>query len=119
SNMFTREILEMGNKKLKKGGVWAHWIQLYGMDTQDVRSMLGTFADVYPYVALFSTIRDADLVMIGSEQPLEFSADTLDAFVHSEPDVEADLDRIGIHSGTDLLSRYQMDRQQMLTLAKG
>jgi hypothetical protein len=57
--------------------------------------------------------------MIGSEQPLEFSAATLDAFVHSEPDVEADLDRIGIDSGSDLLARYQMDRQQMLALAKG
>jgi spermidine synthase len=119
SNLFTREFLEMGKRKLKKGGVWAHWIQLYGMDTADVRSLLGTFADVYPYVALFSTIRDADLVMIGSEQPLDFSAATLDAFVHSEPDVEADLDRIGIDSGSDLLARYQMDRQQMLALAHG
>jgi hypothetical protein len=84
-----------------------------------VRSLLGTFADVYPYVALFSTIRDADLVMIGSERPLEFSAATLDAFVHSEPDVQADLDRIGIDSGADLLVRYQMDRSQLLRLAEG
>jgi spermidine synthase len=119
SNLFTRDFLEMGKRKLTKGGVWAHWIQLYGMDTEDVRSLLGTFADVYPYVALFSTIRDADLVMIGSERPLEFSAASLDAFVHSEPDVEADLDRIGIDSGSDLLVRYQMDRSQLLRLAEG
>jgi spermidine synthase len=119
SNLFTRDFLEMGKRKLRKGGVWAHWIQLYGMDTEDVRSLLGTFADVYPYVALFSTIRDADLVMIGSERPLDFSATTFDAFVHSEPDVEADLDRIGIDSGSDLLVRYQMDRSQMLRLAEG
>jgi spermidine synthase len=119
SNLFTKDFLEMGKRKLTKGGVWAHWIQLYGMDTADVRSLLGTFADVYPYVALFSTIRDADLVMIGSDHPLDLSARALDAFVHHEDYVEADLAQIGIESGSDLLARYQMDRPQMLALAHG
>ncbi len=119
SNLFTRDFLEMGKRKLAKGGVWAHWIQLYGMDTDDVRSLLGTFADVYPYVALFSTIRDADLVMIGSESPLDLSDRRARCIRRPRGRRPRGSPRIGIDSGADLLARYQMDRVQMLALAHG
>ena len=66
SNLFTKEYFEMGKRKLKPGGIWSQWIQIYGMDTNDLRSLLGTFSDTYPYVHLFSTISDADLVLVGS-----------------------------------------------------
>ena len=43
SNLFTREYFALGKKKLKHGGIWSQWIQIYGMDTPDLRSLLGTF----------------------------------------------------------------------------
>ncbi|MCA9573374.1 MAG: hypothetical protein KC656_36310, partial [Myxococcales bacterium] len=56
SNLFTREFFELGASRLAPGGVWSQWVQMYGMGNEDLRSLLGTFASVFPYVRLFSTI---------------------------------------------------------------
>ena len=31
SNLFTQEFFEMGKSRLKPGGVWGQWVQMYGM----------------------------------------------------------------------------------------
>jgi len=35
SNLFTREFLEIGKTRLREGGVWSQWIQMYGMAPED------------------------------------------------------------------------------------
>jgi len=117
SNLFTKEYFEMGKRKLKKDGIWSQWIQIYGMDTDDLRSLLGTFSDTYPHVHLFSTISDADLVLVGSETPLEMDLDQFQQVIDSNPRVRADLLEIGIDSATDLLARYRLDRAKLQELA--
>ena len=119
SNLFTKEYFEMGKRKLKPDGIWSQWIQIYGMDTNDLRSLLGTFSDTYPYVHLFSTISDADLVLVGSEAPLDMDIDKFQAVINSNPKVKADLNEIGIDSATDLLARYRLDREKLQELADG
>jgi spermidine synthase len=117
SNLFTKEYFEMGKRKLKKGGIWSQWIQIYGMDTEDLRSLLGTFSDIYPYVNLFSTIKDADLVLVGSEAPLEMDVTRFQATFDANPRVKADLLEIGIDSPYDLLARYRLDRTKLQELS--
>ena len=109
----------MGKSKLKKNGIWSQWIQIYGMDTEDLRSLLGTFSDTYPYVHLFSTIQDADLVLVGSESPLEMDTAYFQRTIDANPKVKADLLEIGIDSATDLLARYRLDRDKLQELAEG
>ena len=46
---------------------------MYGMAPLDLRSLLRTFAESYENVLLFSTIEDSDLVMVGSDGPLDLS----------------------------------------------
>ncbi len=119
SNLFTREYFEMGKSKLKKGGIWSQWIQIYGMDTGDLRSLLGTFSDTYPYVHLFSTISDADLVLVGSEEPLDMDLAKFQAQIDSNPKLKASLSEIGVNSATDILARYRLDRDKLQELADG
>jgi len=119
SNLFTREYFALGKKKLKHGGIWSQWIQIYGMDTPDLRSLLGTFSDTYEHVHLFSTISDADLVLVGSDTPLELNAEAFDKVIHANPKLVNDLREIDVASGLDLVARYRMDRQMLQTLAEG
>jgi spermidine synthase len=119
SNLFTKEYFEMGKTKLKKGGIWSQWIQIYGMDTQDLRSLLGTFSDAYPYVHLFSTISDADLVLVGSEEPLDLDLAKFQAQIDSNPKLRASLLEIGIDSATDILARFRLDRAKIQELSDG
>jgi len=117
SNLFTREFFELGKTRLRPGGVWSQWVQMYGMDEDDLRTLVKTFAEVYPYVRLFSTIEDADLVLVGSEAPLSIQVPDLARLFTISPDVSRELAGIGITSSADLLTRYQLDRDGALAFA--
>jgi len=119
SNLFTREYFELGKKKLSEGGIWSQWIQIYGMNTEDLRSLLGTFSDTYDYVHLYSTISDADLVLVGSDAPLKLDASSFDKVIQSNHALVRDLRTIDIESGLDLVARYRMDKPMLQALAEG
>lgn len=116
SNLFTREFLEIGKSRLKEGGVWSQWVQMYGMDTDDVRTLLATFADTYAYVLVYATIEEADLVLIGSDRPI---APTLDAarVLLRHPTVAAELELVDIHNPWDLVAIFSMDQVAIGELA--
>ncbi len=119
SNLFTREFFEMGKQRLKPGGIWSQWVQMYGMDERDLQAIMRTFATVYPHVLVFSTIQDADLVMIGSDEPLDFSLASANALVGKNERVTAELKSVGVEDGYDLLSHFLADRDVLLWRTTG
>ena len=72
SNLFTREFFELGKRKLSPSGVWVQWLHCYEMSADDLRSLLATFAAVYPEVQVFR-VDAADLVVLGSRASLRLS----------------------------------------------
>jgi spermidine synthase len=119
SNLFTREFLRMGKERLAPGGVWAQWVQMYGMDRGDLCSLLATFADVYPHVALFMTVEDADLVMLGSSRPLPADPAVIRAALARHPGMAAELGRVGLDEPIRLLSAWQMGRGGIVDMCAG
>ncbi|MCK6516139.1 hypothetical protein L6R46_13920, partial [Myxococcota bacterium] len=117
SNLFTLEFFEMGKTRLKPGGVWSQWVQLYGMGQDDLRSLLRTFATVYPYVVLFATIEDADLVLVGSDRPLPLSVGAAERLLTANPAVAEELRQISILDPFGVLTLYQLDRDGLLEIA--
>ena len=117
ANLFTREFLETGRSRLKFGGVWAQWVPVYGMDSRDLRSILATVADVYPFVAVYASIEYNDLVVLGSEQPLRPSAEMAHRLL-DRPAVAAELSRVGIDSDIELLSLYLLDRAGIIEMGR-
>ncbi len=119
SNLFTREYFELGRSKLTPGGIWSQWIQIYGMNTEDLRSLLGTFSDTYKYVHLYSTISDADLVLVGSDEPLNLNAAAFDKVIQRNPALVTELREIDVMSGLDLVARYRGDKTLLQDLSAG
>ncbi|MDP2314054.1 MAG: fused MFS/spermidine synthase [Pseudomonadota bacterium] len=119
SNLFTREFFEMGKARLAPGGIWSQWVQMYGMDARDLQSIMRTFATVYPHVLVFSTIEDADLVMIGSDSPLDFDLAKARALATKNPAVTAELHAVGVDDGYDLLCHALFDRDMVLWRTNG
>jgi spermidine synthase len=117
ANLFTREFLEIGKSRLKPGGAWSQWVPIYGMDSRDLRVVLKTFAEVFPYVAVYSTIDYNDLVLIGSESPLR-PTERAAMRLLSQPAVAAELSRAGVDSPIDLISLYLMDRAAIAEMTK-
>ena len=119
SNLFTREFLEIGKSRLAPGGVWAQWVQAYGMGPEDVRSLVATFADVYPYVLLYATVEEADLVLIGSETPIQPDIAHARQLLERWPRASAELATIDIAAPLDLVARFQMDRSHLVEMSEG
>jgi spermidine synthase len=119
SNLFTREFFEMGKARLAPGGIWSQWVQMYGMDERDLQSIMRTFATVYPHVLVFSTIEDADLVMIGSDRPLDFNLAAANALASKNPAVTAELTSVGVADGYDLLCHFLFDRDTVMWRTTG
>ncbi len=119
SNLFTREFFELGLARLSPSGVWGQWVQMYGMDDEDLRSLVGTFSDVFPHVALFAAAEDADLVLVGSREPLVLDPVAAARLVHDHPGRRAELKAIGIETPHDLLAYFQMDGAALQAMAEG
>jgi len=116
SNLFTREFFELGRQRLRPGGVFAQWLQLYGMQPSDLRALARTFASVFPNVLVFNTIPDADIVLLGSEEPLVFETGKLTARM-SDLDVALDLGRVRVFSVPDLLTYFIMGTRELREFA--
>jgi len=117
ANLFTKEFLEVGKTRLKPGGVWSQWVQLYGMDERDLKTLLRTFAEVYPNVLVYSTIEEADLVLVGSDRrlvPTLGRAERLFAW----PKVAEELRSVGIEHPMELVAIYQFAGEHILDFAE-
>ncbi len=113
SSLFTKEFFELGKSRLSDDGIWSQWVQMYGMGTEEVRALLNTFGQVFPHVALFATIEDADLVILGSNAPLILDIDGLERVIATRPDVAAELRLIEVEDAYDLLTYFQMERDTL------
>jgi spermidine synthase len=118
ANLFTREFFELGKTRLKPGGVWSQWIQTYGMDSVDLRSLLRTFADVYPHVLVYTTTDQSDLVVVGSESVLDMTQERTRRAIDVHG-LAPDLVRVGISSNIEMVSLFVMDRPAIMAMTEG
>lgn len=115
ANLFTREFFELGASRLKPGGVFTQWLQMYGMSTEDLKVLLRTFRSVFPHVLVFNTIDRADLVLVGARHPLSFDLGELKSRM-SELSVGVDLRRIKVETPQDLLSYFVFGDKELDSL---
>ena len=115
SNLFTLEFFQLGKRKMRPGGVWAQWIQTYGMQPEDLRSLLGTIGAVFRHLRLFR-VGTGDLIVIASDEPLPLDASTMRRNYGSNPAVLEDLERIGLVEPESILSLYMLGTEQIRVL---
>lgn len=113
ANLFTREFFEVLRRRLAPGGVLCQWFHIYNMSTDDAKSVLHSYSDVFPHVSAWQTM-DSDLLLIGTEVAHEIDARRF-AYLMRNPDVreeyvradKAGLDKIAamyLFSGSSLNS---------------
>jgi len=113
ANLFTREFFSLGKERLRDDGVFLQWLQIYQLSGESLRSVLATFHEVFPHVAVFRVLGAAkgkDLILIGSRTPV-----TLDRIGErmNNPRIEAELSRVGIKSPDDVRAWFVCDENQL------
>lgn len=113
ANLFTREFFTLGRERLRDDGVFVQWLQIYQLSTASLRSVLATFHESFPHVAVFrvqGAAKGKDLILVGSRQAL--SLDRIDERMR-DPRTKADLARVGIKSADDVRAWLVCDENQL------
>jgi spermidine synthase len=111
SNLFTREFFILGIQRLKPGGVFCQWLQLYKISPDNLRSILRTFHDIFPHLLVFEA-SEYDLLILGSFEPLFIDQGRLERRL-SQPRVKEDLKRIKVQSLRDIISHFVFGTQEV------
>jgi spermidine synthase len=106
-SLFTREFFELVKQHLKPGGVVCQWLQTYQFHEDDLRTILATFRDAYPYMHVWQGA-PGDLLLIGSLAPLHLDIDQMQASLSGKPG--QDLRSIEILPLAQILSLFVTDR---------
>ena len=54
SNLFTVDYWKLARSRLADDGVFCQWAQLYEMSSKNIKIILRSFAEVFPYTYVFS-----------------------------------------------------------------
>ena len=104
AGLYTREFFRLVHRRLEPSGVFGQWVQAYSMTVHDFRSILRTFAAVFPHCSLYEeSVAGGDYFLVGSPEPLERDAAAL--LGRLTPAVRADLERVGVSRPSQLLAR--------------
>ncbi len=113
ANLFTREFFTLGRERLRDDGVFVQWLQTYQLSTESLRSVLATFHQVFPHVAVFrvqGAAKGKDLILMGSRQTL--SLNRVDDRMR-DPRTKADLARVGIQTAEDVRAWFVCDENEL------
>jgi spermidine synthase len=111
--LFTREFFSIVNSRLRPGGVFGQWVNLFNMDAVTLGAILKSFYEVFPYGFALRPSGGRDLLVFGSQQPLAFDASRFEArLAHRE--LATHLARQRVATVADLLRDFALSRTEIL-----
>ena len=140
SQLFTKEYWELGAKHLKKNGLFCEWIQLYSITPDYLGALVNSFKEAFGkyengkkvqdgYVYLFRPGQAGEILLIGSNDPLDIDVDQIEKRIKTSFDVTTkegnifkvntldDLSRISIHDAVDVVSQLLLGNEELKTFA--
>jgi spermidine synthase len=114
--LYTEEYYRIARERLTENGVMCQWLPITALSSDDVRSVIGTFAKVFPYTSLWQSSHDT--LLIGSVAPLEIDWDDLVNRL-GEPAVRDQLASIGLDDPYAYLAELGLDDAAVRSYTEG
>ena len=111
ANLFTREFFALGRERLQDDGIFVQWFQIYQLSNESLRSILATFQEAFPHVAVFrvqGAAKGKDLILLGSRAPIDLDRMTQRL---NDQRTQLELARIGLHSPEDVRAWFVCDER--------
>lgn len=74
--LFTRDFYRLASSRLHTGGVFAQWVQLYGIETKSLAMILHTMSSVFPHTQVW-LLDGSNIVILGSATEMRVRLDRL------------------------------------------
>lgn len=119
SDLFTADHYRIAKRRLRPGGTYLQWIQVYELSPEHIKSAYRTFIDAFPHVVVFAADDfSTDTILIGSESPITLDYEHL-AAAYALPGIREEVARAHIRSPYDMLARVLFrDRQEAMAFAQ-
>jgi len=114
--LYTEEYYRIALARLTEHGVMCQWLPITALSSDDVRSVIGTFAKVFPHTSLWQSSHDT--LLIGSLAPPAIEWDDL-ARRLAQPAVRTQLGSIGLDDPYAFLAELGMDDAAVRDFARG
>ncbi len=125
SDLFTTDHFRITKQRLRPGGIYCQWVQLYELSPENIKTIYRTFAEQYRYViVLAADDQSSDTVMLGSDAPLTLDVERLSRVwqtpaVDGLMSVHAQLERADLHSPFDVFARILLSsKEEVLSYAQ-
>jgi spermidine synthase len=114
ADLFTQEFFALGAAALRDRGLFCQWVQLYALSPANVQMVLRTFASVFRYTYVASTIPNTDLLLLGSAAPLRIQPGPVWRRMQHR-DIRQDLldPRVAVRDASDLLARFRFGPREV------
>ncbi|MBI2894124.1 MAG: fused MFS/spermidine synthase [Deltaproteobacteria bacterium] len=114
SNLFTVDHFRSAATRLRPGGIFCQWVQLYELAPENIQTIFRTFGKVFPHtVVLAAEDLSSDTVMLGSFDPLPLDLERIRAAMALDG-VAQEMERAYIYSPTDVFARVILASHQEL-----
>jgi spermidine synthase len=105
SSLFTTDHFQVTKDRLKPGGVYCQWVQLYELSPENIKTIYRTFASQFEHVKVFAAESgSSDTVLLGSDSPLKLDFNRLQS-EFDRTKVRKELDRAHVDTPYDVLAR--------------
>jgi len=104
ATLFTHEFFLAARARLAPGGIFMQWAHTYSISDDDLRSIVATFASVFPDGSAW-LVAESDLLLVGATGPIVALEHGISA-AWSRPGVAADLAEAAVRDPFSVLSLY-------------
>ena len=119
SNLFTVDYWKLARARLADDGVFCQWAQLYEMSSVNIKTILRSFAEVFPYTYVFSAEDlSSDVILVAANHPLPLNLKRLGRnFVGTQ--LGAELKRGGVTRAEDLAAQLLLTPDEIPAFTAG
>jgi len=107
ASLFTREFFEAARARLNPNGIVCQWAHTYDIQPDDLRSIVGTFASVFPQGTMWM-VGGGDLLLVGAKDGDIAARLTALADGARRPASDAALADVGVAPGTAAFALFSM-----------
>lgn len=116
ANLFTQDYFRITSQRLKPGGIFCQWVQIYELSTRNIFTILRSIHSVYPYVRLFEIELDSyDLILMASHQPIRLDMKEIQKRLQKKRFRTLRKD-MKLHSAYDFLPRFLVGEKELSVL---
>ena len=106
-NLYTKEFFELARDHLAPGGIFSIWVNIAYTPEAEMKMILRTAVEAFPYVSVWHSPWLYSWVINGSVEPRPPDMSLLTRYF-ADPRIKADLESIPIRSPFDFLNRFVM-----------